>query len=111
MYSVLLRGNVGFAAVLKVDALNEDLLPVRVGSASGLKVGQYVFALGNPSGFSKTQTSGVVSGLNRAIPSPVGTRIPGAIQTDAAISSGAVTSPIIHRRSFWVVRCEMFSQV
>lgn len=78
-------------AVLKVDALKDELVPVRVGSASGLKVGQYVFALGNPSGYSRTQTSGVVSGLNRAIPSPVGTRIPGAIQTDAAISAGATT--------------------
>lgn len=79
--------------MLKVDALDADLLPVRVGSASGIKVGQYVFALGNPSGFSRTQTSGVVSGLNRAIPSPAGTRIPGAIQTDAAISAGAITFP------------------
>lgn len=92
-------------AVLKVDALEEELVPVRVGSASGLKVGQYVFALGNPSGFSRTQTSGVVSGLNRAIPSPVGTRIPGAIQTDAAISAGV--SPLINLRAliFLPARC------
>jgi S1-C subfamily serine protease len=77
-------------AVLKVDVGTQQLVPVHVGSASGLRVGQFVFAVGNPSGLSKTQSCGVVSGLNRAIPSPVGTRIPGAIQTDAAISAGAL---------------------
>jgi hypothetical protein len=45
-----------------------------------LKVGQSVYAIGNPSGLSKTLTSGVVSGLDRAIPAPTGTRIYGAIQ-------------------------------
>lgn len=87
-----LFNDVTFGAVLKVDATQDELVPVRVGSALGLRVGQYAFAIGNPSGFSRTLTSGIVSGLNRAIPSPVGTRIPGAIQTDAAISAGATSS-------------------
>jgi 2-alkenal reductase len=45
-----------------------------------LQVGQSVYAIGNPSGLSKTLTAGVVSGLNRTIPAPTGTRIYGAIQ-------------------------------
>lgn len=76
-------------AVLKVDADPAELVPLSVGTSQDLRVGQYVYAIGNPSGLSKTQTSGVVSGLNRSIPSPTGLRIPGAIQTDAAISAGA----------------------
>ncbi len=45
-----------------------------------LQVGQSVYAIGNPNGLSKTLTAGVVSGLNRTIPAPTGTRIYGAIQ-------------------------------
>jgi hypothetical protein len=43
-------------------------------------VGQSVYAIGNPAGLYQTLTTGVVSGLNRTIPSAVGTRIFGAIQ-------------------------------
>lgn len=75
-------------AVLQVDADPAELVPMSVGTSEDLRVGQYVYAIGNPSGLSKTQTNGVVSGLNRSIPSPTGLRIPGAIQTDAAISAG-----------------------
>lgn len=39
-----------------------------------------MYAIGNPSGLSKTLTAGVVSGLNRTIPAPTGTRIYGVIQ-------------------------------
>ena len=45
-----------------------------------LRVGQSVFAIGFPLGYSKTLTAGVVSGLNRGIPSPGGTITTGAIQ-------------------------------
>ncbi|KAK9845220.1 hypothetical protein WJX81_000423 [Elliptochloris bilobata] len=76
-------------AVLRIDAPAADLLPVKVGTSGDLRVGQTVFAIGNPSGLSHTLTAGVVSGLNRAIPSPGGTLTGGAIQTDAAINSGS----------------------
>jgi S1-C subfamily serine protease len=52
----------------------------QVGTSKGLRVGQAVYALGNPRGLSRTLTSGVVSGLNRAIPSPANTLTYGAIQ-------------------------------
>jgi S1-C subfamily serine protease len=45
-----------------------------------VQVGQAVYAVGNPYGLDKTLTAGVVSGLNRTIPAPTGTRIYGAIQ-------------------------------
>ncbi len=67
-------------AVLLVDAPEQSFVPVQVGTSADLRTGQSVYAIGNPLGFSKTLTAGVVSGLNRAIPSPVGTKTYGAIQ-------------------------------
>ena len=67
-------------AVLQIDAPEQSLVPVLVGASVGLRTGQSVYAIGNPYGLSRTLTAGVVSGLNRAIPSPVGTKTYGAIQ-------------------------------
>lgn len=83
-------------AVLRIDAPPEMLAPAGIASSSALRVGQYVYAIGNPYGLSRTLTSGVVSGLNRAIPSPTGQRIPGAIQTDASISAGNSGGPLLN---------------
>ncbi|DBA78532.1 TPA: hypothetical protein ACH3X2_007852 [Trebouxia sp. C0005] len=82
-------------AVLLVDAPEQSFVPVQVGTSADLRTGQSVYAIGNPLGFSKTLTAGVVSGLNRAIPSPVGTKTYGAIQTDAAISAGNSGGPLL----------------
>ena len=59
----------------------------RVGTSAGLKVGQSVFAIGTPLGFSRTLTAGVVSGLDRSIPSPAGTITRGAIQVSCCYKS------------------------
>jgi S1-C subfamily serine protease len=80
-------------AVLKITGPTSgegslDLKPVRVSHSSALRVGQYAFAIGNPGGKGKVITAGVLSGLGRSIPSPVGTRIYGVLQTDATINSG-----------------------
>lgn len=53
---------------------------LQVGSSADLKVGQSVFSIGSPYGFSKSFTAGVVSGLNRGVPSPAGTIVTGTIQ-------------------------------
>ena len=74
-------------AVLLVDAPEHSFVPVRVGTSADLRTGQSVYAIGNPLGYSKTLTVGVVSGVNRAIPSPVGTKTYGAIQVSTACSS------------------------
>lgn len=82
-------------AVLKVDAVGNELNPVRMGSSRELRVGQRCFAIGNPYGYENTLTSGVISGLGREIPSPNGRAIRGAIQTDAAINAGNSGGPLI----------------
>lgn len=82
-------------AVLQIVAPKDALVPIRVGTSGDLKVGQSVFAIGNPSRLNKTLTAGVVSGLNRTIPAPTGTRIYGAIQTDATVNAGNSGGPLL----------------
>ncbi|KAG0476217.1 hypothetical protein HPP92_013058 [Vanilla planifolia] len=82
-------------AVLKVEAPDKLLKPVKVGQSSGLKVGQKCFAIGNPFGFDHTLTVGVISGLNRDIFSQSGVTIGGGIQTDAAINPGNSGGPLL----------------
>ncbi|KAH9316365.1 hypothetical protein KI387_024992, partial [Taxus chinensis] len=71
-------------AVLKVDVPESSLNPASIGTSQSLRVGQSCFAIGNPYGYDHTLTSGVVSGLRREIPSPIGRPILGAIQTDGS---------------------------
>jgi S1-C subfamily serine protease len=75
-------------AVLKVDAPQERLRVLPVGRSADLRVGQRSFAIGYPFGGEQTLTTGVVSGLDRAIQSQSGLKIFGVIQTDAAINPG-----------------------
>ncbi|KAF3946948.1 hypothetical protein ACB098_01G287900 [Castanea mollissima] len=75
-------------AVLKVDASEDLLRPIKVGQSSSLRVGQQCLAIGNPFGFDHTLTVGVISGLNRDIFSQTGVTIGGGVQTDAAINPG-----------------------
>ncbi|KAI3946236.1 hypothetical protein MKW92_020439 [Papaver armeniacum] len=82
-------------AVLKIEG-NFDLKPAILGTSGDLRVGQNCFAIGNPYGYENTLTTGVVSGLAREIPSPNGSSIRGAIQTDAAINAGNSGGPLIN---------------
>src|SRR5215210_4015642 len=56
-------------AVLKIDPsdVNGDLIPVPLGDSSNVQVGDPVIAIGNPFGYSRTVTTGIVSGLQREI--------------------------------------------
>ncbi|MHC3381994.1 S1C family serine protease [Haloarcula sp. H-GB5] len=58
-------------------------------------IGQEVVAIGNPYNLNGTVTSGIISGLDRLIPSPAGYRIPDAIQTDAAVNPGNSGGPLM----------------
>ncbi|KAK4750093.1 hypothetical protein SAY87_027542 [Trapa incisa] len=82
-------------AVLKVEAPEDLLKPIKVGQSTSLKVGQQCLAIGNPFGFDHTLTVGVISGLNRDIFSQTGVTIGGGIQTDAAINPGNSGGPLL----------------
>ncbi len=83
-------------AVLKIEPGGKRLPALRIGASRGLRVGQKVFAIGNPFGLDQTLTAGIISGLNREITSPVRkSPIQGVIQTDAAINRGNSGGPLL----------------
>ncbi len=82
-------------AVLKIDAPANALTPLPLGDSSKLSVGQPVVAIGNPLGYSDTETQGIVSAIGRDIQAPNGFTITGAIQTDAPLTNGNSGGPLI----------------
>ncbi len=79
-------------AVLRVSGSNLPVVPF--GDSDGLRAGQDAIAIGNPLGFERTVTTGVVSALNRVIPGG-GTSLMDLIQTDAAINPGNSGGPLL----------------
>ncbi len=82
-------------AVLRIDAPAELLEPVVFGTSADLLVGQRVFAIGNPFGLERTLTTGIISSLNRSLPTKSGRTIKSIIQTDAAINPGNSGGPLL----------------
>jgi S1-C subfamily serine protease len=82
-------------AVLRIDAPAVKLNAIPLGTSRDLKVGQKVVAIGNPFGLDYTLTTGVISALNRTIPTESGGEIDHLIQTDAAINPGNSGGPLI----------------
>jgi S1-C subfamily serine protease len=82
-------------AVLKIEAPKDKLKPIPVGRSSNLKVGQSVYAIGNPFGLDQSLTTGVISALGREITSVGGRPIRDVIQTDAAINPGNSGGPLL----------------
>lgn len=87
-------------AIVKIDG--SDLKPLELGDSSKLRVGQTVIAIGNALGrFTNTVTTGVVSGLGRAVIAgdPLAgfaERLEDLIQTDAAINPGNSGGPLLN---------------
>jgi S1-C subfamily serine protease len=82
-------------AVLRIGVALARPHPVPIGTSADLKVGQKVFAIGNPFGFDYSLTTGVVSALDRTIYADDGAEIRRLIQTDAAINPGNSGGPLI----------------
>jgi len=83
-------------ALLMVPTDGLSLSPLKLGSSKNLQVGDPVVAIGNPFGLARTLTTGVISALQRSIPSlQEGFQIGNIIQTDAAINPGNSGGPLI----------------
>jgi 2-alkenal reductase len=82
-------------AVLRLGRMREPPPPVAIGTSADLKVGQATFAIGNPFGLDQTLTTGVISALQRRLPTSEGREIADVIQTDAAINPGNSGGPLL----------------
>lgn len=82
-------------ALLEVDAPEGLLRPLTLGDSEAVGVGDPVIAIGNPLGLGTSVTTGIVSATGRPIDAPNGYTIDGAVQTDAAISSGNSGGPLL----------------
>ncbi|MFD1512613.1 S1C family serine protease [Halomarina rubra] len=81
-------------AALRVDSLPEDAVPLAWLGRSPA-IGREVVAIGNPYGLTGSVSAGIVSGVDRLIPSPGGVPIPNGIQTDAAVNPGNSGGPLV----------------
>jgi S1-C subfamily serine protease len=82
-------------AVLRIVTHARALDPLSLGDSDVVRVGDTVYAIGNPFGYTRTLTSGLVSALQRQITAPNSLPIENAIQTDAAINHGNSGGPLI----------------
>ena len=82
-------------AVVKLQTIPAGLKPLPLGTSKDLKIGQSVIAIGNPFGLQRTLTSGIISALDRYLPTQEFAEIAGAIQTDAAINPGNSGGPLL----------------
>jgi S1-C subfamily serine protease len=97
-YSAILVGTspTHDVAVLRISVALNVPPPVPIGASRDLKVGQKVFAIGNPFGLDWTLTTGIVSALDRSLPAEdERTMIEHLIQTDAAINPGNSGGPLL----------------
>lgn len=80
-------------AVLKIEAKNIEPLPF--GDSDQVRVGQMVFAIGNPFGLQETVTQGIVSAKGRRAVADSGVEF---LQTDAAVNQGNSGGPLLNLR-------------
>ena len=84
-------------AVIKIKT-EESLFVPELGNSDDVKVGEWVVAVGNPYGFDRTVSFGIVSGKGRVFPYlPIENQlINDFIQTDAAIDPGSSGGPLVN---------------
>src|SRR5205807_6117027 len=78
-------------AVLKINA-DRDLPVAKLGNSSGVRVSDWVLAIGSPFGLRATVTAGIISAKDRAA---VGRQFQRFLQTDAAINPGNSGGPLV----------------
>ena len=89
-------------AVLQVQSLPEGVGPLPLGDSAGIEVGQFSIAIGNPFGEQSSMSLGIISGLDRSLPSQRTTTmgstysLPAVIQTDAPINPGNSGGPLLN---------------
>ena len=92
--TVIGSDNLTDIAVLKVNRTN--LKPIDIAQNPSLKVGQIVYAIGNPYGYSWSFTDGSISGLERMVStSSSSSVIPNMIQTNALVNPGNSGGPLL----------------
>lgn len=84
-------------AVIKFEPPKDtELQTIAFGDSTKLKVGQKVIAIGNPYGFDRTMTTGIISALGRPLKDSSTNRIiRNMIQTDTAINPGNSGGPLL----------------
>lgn len=82
-------------AVLRIGVATGRPAPLPIGTSADLKVGQKVFAIGNPFGLDRTLTTGIISALRRDLPVSQDQVLSDLIQTDAAINPGNSGGPLL----------------
>lgn len=85
-------------AVLAVSPAGLSLYPVGLGSSRSVAVGEPIGAIGDPLGFDRSLSTGVVSALDRTIEAPDGFQVAHAIQIDAAMNPGNSGGPVLNAR-------------
>jgi putative serine protease PepD len=83
-------------AVLKVDPSGLTLHPLALGNSSALGAGDPLAVIGDPFGYQRSISTGIVSGLDRTIQAPNGFTVAHAIQTDAAMNPGNSGGPVLN---------------
>jgi S1-C subfamily serine protease len=85
-------------ALLKVAASSRALQPLELGNSDTVHVGDQVAAIGNPFGYDRSLTVGIVSALQRSLTAPAGSPIDHVIQTDAPLNQGNSGGPLLNTR-------------